>query len=444
MSYYFFSLARSSPHWRERLRRYLFLWLAALASHAPLGAAEIPLSLAEAQQRAVSRSYQLSALDNAIAASRELAIAAHQLPDPVLKFGLEGLPVDGEDRFSLTRDSFTMRRIGVTQEFTRADKRQFRGERVEREGDKLAAEKRLSLAAIQRDTALAWLERYYAEAMATVLAEQHTQAKFELQAAESAFRGGRGELADVLAARSALLMFDDKASELRPRISNATTMLARWVGEAAMRPLSEKPNTEHLRLDISALDNQLRHHPQIEALAQDEAIATTDVRLAEANRKSDWSGEISFSQRGPLYSNMISAGVSIPLQLNRKNKQDRELASKLATLEQAKAMREEALRSHIAEVRARVTEWQNGLERLARYQRELIPLASDATSAAVGAYRAGKAKLIQVFSARRSEIDVRIQALQLESDTARLWAQLNYLFPEDKPDQLMNLNREMP
>ena len=32
--------------------------------------------------------------------------------------------------------------------------------------------------------------------------------------------------------------------------------------------------------------------------------------------------------------------------------------------------------------------------------------------------------------ARRNEIDVRLQALQLEIDTARLWAQLNFLFPE--------------
>ena len=31
---------------------------------------------------------------------------------------------------------------------------------------------------------------------------------------------------------------------------------------------------------------------------------------------------------------------------------------------------------------------------------------------------------------RRNEIDVRMQALQLEMETARLWAQLNFLFPE--------------
>jgi len=32
--------------------------------------------------------------------------------------------------------------------------------------------------------------------------------------------------------------------------------------------------------------------------------------------------------------------------------------------------------------------------------------------------------------ARRNEIEVRMQAVQLEMDAARLWAQLNFLFPD--------------
>ena len=63
--------------------------------------------------------------------------------------------------------------------------------------------------------------------------------------------------------------------------------------------------------------------------------------------------------------------------------------------------------------------------------RELLPLAAERTQAALAAYRGGKASVIDVLLARRNEIDVRIQALQLQTDTARLWAQLNFLFPDD-------------
>jgi outer membrane protein TolC len=137
-----------------------------------------------------------------------------------------------------------------------------------------------------------------------------------------------------------------------------------------------------------------------------------------------------YSQRGPTFSNMISVGVSVPLQWDQKNRQDREVAAKLAMLDQARAEREDMLRAHAAEVRAMIAEWQNDRERTARYERELVPLASERTQATLAAYRGARASVTDVLMARRNEVDVRMQALQLEMETARLWAQLNFLFPE--------------
>jgi outer membrane protein TolC len=394
-------------------------------------AVEAPLTLPEAQQLAIERSRQLSAKDHAVMASREMAVAAGQLPDPVLKIGVDNLPVEGADRFSIARDFMTMRRVGVMQEWTRADKRQLRAERFEREAEKSVAEKVATTAAIQRDTALAWLDRYYAEAMAAVIAEQAAQAKLEIQAAEGAYRAGRGNQADIFAARSALVAIDDRASDIQRRIRNAKTMLARWIGDAAETPLAGKPSIDAVALDAATLDMQLAHHPEIAVLTKQEEIAATEARLAQANKKTDWSVELAFQQRGPAYPNMISVGVSIPLQWGQKNRQDRELSSKLATVEQARAEREDTLRAHVAEVRSMMNEWENNRERHARYEREFIPLANARTGAAIAAYRGGKSSLADVLAARRNEIDVRLQALQLETDTARLWAQLNFLYPQD-------------
>jgi outer membrane protein TolC len=394
-------------------------------------AAGLPLTLAAAQHLAIERSRQLVAQNHAVAAARDMAVAASQLPDPVLKAGIDNLPVTGTDRFSVSNDFMTMRRVGVTQEFTRADKRRLRGDRFEREAEKSLAEKGLTTAGIERDTALAWLDRYYAEAMAAVLAEQGAQAQSEIQAAEGAYRSGRGSRADLFAARGALAAFDDRASEFQLRIRNATTMLARWIGAAADLPLEGKPVIDTIRIDPATLETQFAHHPQIAVLAKQEEIAQAEAQLAQADKKSDWSVELAFQQRGATYSNMISVGVSVPLQWNQKNRQDRELSSKLAAVEQARAEREEVLRVHVAETRTMINEWENKRERGARYRRELIPLAQQRTSAVLTSYSGGKASLPDVLAARRNEIDVRLQALQLDSDTARLWAQLNFLWPED-------------
>jgi outer membrane protein TolC len=405
--------------------------IGALAFPHIAAAAEAPLTLARARQLAVERNRQLAAQDHAASALRDMAVAAGQLPDPVLKLGVDNLPISGGDRFSLGGDFMTMQRVGVMQEITRADKRRARAGRFEREAEKSLAERDAAAAAVERDTALAWLERYYTEAMAAVIAEQGAQAALEIQAAEGAYRGGRGSHADLLAARGALILIEDRASDVRRRVRSANTMLARWIGAAADQPLAGESATDTIRLNRAALDTELAHHPQVVVLSKREEVARAEAQLARANKAADWSVELAYQRRGPGYANMVSFGVSIPLQWDQKNRQDRELSARVATVDQAKAEREEALRAHIAETRVLIEEWDNGNERIARYRRELLPLARERTAAVLAAYRGGRAGLADVLAARRGEVEMRIQALQLEADTARLWAQLNFLLPDE-------------
>ena len=57
----------------------------------------------------------------------------------------------------------TMRSIGVMQQFTRGDKREARAARFDREAEAAQAGRTYALANLQRETALAWLDRYYQE-----------------------------------------------------------------------------------------------------------------------------------------------------------------------------------------------------------------------------------------------------------------------------------------
>jgi outer membrane protein TolC len=84
---------------------------------------------------------------------------------------------------------------------------------------------------------------------------------------------------------------------------------------------------------------------------------------------------------------------------------------------------------HTAETRNLVGEWRTGLERMQRYEHELVPLARQRAEAVLAAYRGGKAQLADVLAARSSELDARLQSLQVEAETARIWARLNFLFP---------------
>jgi outer membrane protein TolC len=388
------------------------------------------LSLEFALKLAQTRSSLLLAQDSAATASREMAVSAGQLPDPTLKLGINNLPVTSSDRFSLSRDFMTMRSIGVMQEFTRSDKREARSVRFESEAQVAYASRAVTIANLQRETAMAWLERYYSERMREVLVQQRDETKLQIEAADTAYRTGKGSQADVFAARSAVAQIEDRIAQADRQVLAANTKLTRWIGDATAQPLDRLPAMDKPGVELTLLDSVVAHHPQIAMLKRQEDVAQADVVIAQANKRADWSAELMFSQRGSAFSNMISINLSVPLQWDQKNRQDRDLAAKLALVEQARAQTEEMTREHAAEIRGMVIEWQSNRERLTRHDESLIPLASERTRAALAAYRGGAASLTTVLEARRGEIDARMERLRLAMDTARLWAQLNYLNPE--------------
>ena len=422
------SLQPASRHVRRRRRP--SAWIALVSAWLSLGAqAQAVLTLDEALRTAQARSGKLLAQDAAATAAREMALAAGQRPDPTLKVGVNNLPITGPDRFSLTRDFMTMRSVGVMQEFTRSDKLGARSARFEREAEAADAARALALATLRRDTATAWLDRHYQERMRDVLRAQRTEAGLQTDAADAAYRGGRGAQADVFAARSAAALIDDRLRQAEQQIASAKTRLARWVGDDANQALGAAPVIAAVQFDAATIESQMAHHPENAMMARQEAMARADADIAQRNQRADWSVELMFSQRGPAYSNMVSINLSIPLQLAQPDRQDRELAAKLALVEQVRAQREDATQAHLAEARVWLQEWQSNRERLSHYDSTLAPLAAQRTQAAVAGYRGGGVPLSAVLDARRSEIDTALDRLRLELETALRWAQLEYLIP---------------
>ncbi|MFZ2651931.1 MAG: TolC family protein [Burkholderiaceae bacterium] len=427
-------MQRASRAWRAPGR-----WARALACCAcyaavtgPGAQAQATLSLEQALRLAQDRSLQLPAQDSAASAAREMAQAAGQLPDPVLKGALTNLPINGADRFSLTRDFMTMRSVGVMQEFTREGKRAARTARFAREADAAKAGRAVALAGLRRDTAMAWLDRHYKERMLEVLQAQRAEAALQIEAADSAYRGGRGSQADMFSARSADAQIVDRIRQTELQIATARTRLARWVGAAADQALAAPPSLGALSLQPQHLESQLVHHPELALMARREDMARAEADIAMSNKQTDWSLELMYSQRGPAYSNMVSINVAVPLQWDPQERQDRDVTARLAMAEQMRALREETTREHLSETRTWLQEWQSNRDRLAHYDKALIPLAGERTRAALAAYRGGSGALAAVLEARRMEIDMRLDRLRLETDTAGLWARLEYLIPPEQ------------
>ena len=391
-----------------------------------------PLSLTDAQRIAALDAPQINAQAAATRAAREAIIGAGELPDPKLILALDNVPADRSDRYSLTQDFMTMRKIGFSQEFIRGDKLALRGNRAAAEERREAASLVLAKVNLRRDVALAWIDRHVAERQRDLLISLSREAELQVAAAQSTLAGGKEQAADPFIARFMAAQIADRMVENQRLVARANANLRRWIGSAAKRPLGDAPAFDQLAHRPTELVNGLDAHPQLAMYAPMQSMAENDLRLAEATKYPDWNLDVTYGQRGPSYSNMISIGVRIDLPIFQSRRQDPAIASKLAAVEQIRARAEDALRAHAAEVDVMLADWDAAKARLQRYRAELLPLARERADVTLAAYRGGKSDLTPVLDARRNEIETQLNQLMAEGELARAWANLNFLLAGPK------------
>lgn len=428
------SPARRSFHGRGCVRALLAIGFIALPIHAlaaPLTTAG-SLSLSDTIALAVDRTPRLAAQQAAVSAAESQAERASQLPDPQLIAGVDNLPVDGADRFRLTRDFMTMQKIGVMQEFPTREKRRLRGERAEAEVEAETARFTAEALDVRRQAARAWIDRYAAERERVLIEALRPEWDAQIRTAEAVFRGGAGRAADVLASQSARLRLDDRLDDTGREIDEATASLTRWIGaDAASRSLADPPDFGTLPQTPATLIASVDRFGALLPYEAMENVAERDIALARAEKKPDWSLEVAYGRRGPEFSDMLSVQVRIGLPLFPGHRQDPAIAAKRAELERIEAEHADAAQQQREALERALAGWQAASRRVERFEKELIALADQRAEVALAAYRGGQGDIQPVLEARTDEIETRLAYVDQLRQRARSWADLRFLIPEE-------------
>ena len=385
----------------------------------PRFVAAAPLSLETALDLAVQRSEAARAARAGLDGASEASRAAGQLPDPMLRVGIENVPVTGPDRFSTTRDFQTMKRIGISQEWLSQDKRAARRAVAEAEVGRAAVQARMAAADTRLQTALAYLDAWFAGEMLKLatLTEHHVHEELEASRARlAASAGGSPEVLALLAARG---MAEDEAAEVRQQQGTATASLQRWVG------VTPDELAAVSALVVPSEEDYVAAHPAVSALTHDIEVARRSAAAVATERVPNWTWEVSYGQRSG-YSNMMSLGVNIPLPVAPAQRQDREIAAKLALVDKGEAELAEATRAAAAEYRTLVAEARRLQERIERYNAAVLEPAAQRTAATMAAYRSNQASLASLFEARHAEVEVQRRLLELQRSLARTQVQLAF------------------
>jgi outer membrane protein, heavy metal efflux system len=401
---------------------------AALALAAPLTFAQ-PLSLEDALRAGEAQSPRLAAQRHMITSASEQVGRAGELPDPKLRLGIENLPVTGPDRFQYDRDFMTMRQIGWAQEFPNGAKREARNLRAERMRDVEGANLSAQRAALYRDIAIAWIDVHFAERMRTALERLARQFQLHTDTVSAAVARGRQSAAEGLMVRHAFEQANDRLIEQERMMAKARIALATWIGDEAGRPLGAAPEMERFAHPREHLVDRLGEHPQLRVFERREGLARAEVDVARSEKKPDWMLEVGYGRRRPAFDDMFTVMVSIDLPLRAERRQDRDIASRVAELEQVRSMREDARRMHEAEVRGWLADFDTAQRRIERFERVLLPLARDRSAAAGAPPRGGRGGGGPAPAAARAITETAVAEVQALAERAKAWANLNYLYP---------------
>ena len=391
----------------------------------------LALTFDAALRQAESEAPALIARTRAVEASTALQETASELPDPKLSIGIDNLPIEGGDQFSVARDSMTMRRIGWAQDVPNADKRRSRAEVAravtERESAMLAVER----AAVRGEVAQAWLARYYAERRLAVFDTVEAEHLLLIKATEARVARGPVLAADAVLVRQEHAHLAERREEIDRDVARAKAGLRRWVGSAAERPLEGGP--PEFTIDATAVRNKLDRIVALAPYKPLAEIAAAQAREAEAMKKGDWGWGVSYSKRGSAYSDMVSVQLVFDLPIAQSRRQDPQIYAKRKEIERIDAERADAARRSAEEVERQLAGIANLEQKLARARSTLIPLIEQRVVLLLASYEAGRADLAAVLAARRDRAEQSLRLIELENELASARAKLAFLFEEPRP-----------
>uniref|UniRef100_UPI00097CA665 TolC family protein n=1 Tax=Pelomonas sp. KK5 TaxID=1855730 RepID=UPI00097CA665 len=248
---------------------------------AALAAAQT-LAFDQALDLSVQRSEAARAARAAAHGATESSRAAAQLPDPMLRAGIDNQPTSGG------REPMTMKRIGLSQEWVPADKRAARAAVAEAMGEREATQSRIAEADARLRAALAYVDAWYADAALQLAVELEARFREEMDAARARLAGAGGEAAPVLGLAAELGTAEDESEQARQQQAGAFIALQRWVG---LRPDALAPLPA---LAMPAEEDFVAGSPAVLAARRELELARRGADLAAKEVRPNWTWEVAY------------------------------------------------------------------------------------------------------------------------------------------------------
>jgi len=387
----------------------------------------VPLTLAEAEDLALAEEPGQQALQARAAALEARAVVAGELPDPMLRVGINNFPIQSG---SFSTEGMTHAAVGLRQSFPAGKTRSMSA----RQFDLLAAEMSGNADARGRNVLSAvrnaWLNLYNWEKAHELVSESRPFFDDLATITRSLYAVGRKSQQDVLRAELELSRLDDRLIEIERQRSGAQAALGEWIGIDAARPIAQKlPGWNQLPL-LEALQGMLLEHPVLRAADSQIEARSAGVNLAEQRSKPGWALDLGYSYRegslpsGEPRSDFITLGVTVGLPFFGKKSVDSSLSAALQERSAAQSSRERTLRTLQRQLAVEHAHWQDLTRRLSLYDTRILEQAESNAEASMLAYQSDKGDFAEVMRAYVDDLNTRIDHIRLQVERAQSYAAL--------------------
>ncbi|PWC19155.1 heavy metal RND transporter [Brenneria roseae subsp. roseae] len=405
----------------------VLLWL-------PAASFAADLDLDQALQAAERYSAELSANQHQISALQNMADSATQLPDPQLRFGVENLPLGGNNGSRLTREGMTMQRIGVMQTYVSSSKRESKAQSFRVEADSLRSNGETLRARLQRDTAQAWLELALSQKSLKDVKSLVAESERQIALQQASVAAG-SEASSVLDARLTLAAMKDRLADAERDVQIARAMITRLTGLSDINVRGALPRFERLPASPEELSKNLHQHPEMQQAQREAELAQARSAQSAVAAIPDIGVEVYYAKRGNDYDDMAGVMVTVDLPLFQSKRQDKDYAADVARTQEARDNVLLAAREHQVQLDTLIAQYQAAQSRWQRQNNEVLPLQQQRSKLIQAQYQSGSSSLDSVLEARRSLLESNIAAQAAAREMAQFWAAIRYLTPQGKPLQ---------
>ncbi len=412
---------------RSPTRRILLALTAAVAALPVFAQQGIPLTLAEAEDRALAAEPGQQAMRATAAALEERAVVAGELPDPMLRLGLNNFPIESG---GFSTEGMTHAAVGLQQAFPAGKTRFHRARQFDllaaEMGEKADTRGRDVLTAVRR----AWLDLYYWERARQLVSESRPLFDDLVTVTRSLYSVGRKSQQDVLRAELELSRLDDRLIDIERHRSGARAALSEWVGDDASRPVALKlPKWDQLP-PLESLEGALDDHPALRAADARVQALGAGVDVAKQRSRPGWALNLGYSYRdgmlpsGEPRSDFISLGVSVDLPFFSRKSVDSTLSAALQERSAAESSRDQLLRALQSQLAAEHARWQELTRRLTLYDKRILRQAADNAEASMLAYQSDRGDFAEVMRAYIDDLNSRIDHIRLQVERTQSYAVL--------------------